>query len=115
MPASFPVLMNVCSLGAERNKRHFYCVPKNGKYCFVGLFFIHLGAVWLIAADASVNICKGGTFWELEAADRLCPAARANGNRPGVLYLLFPFLSCSSVAADFFPGSEVSSASTRSG
>lgn len=110
VPTSFPALMNVSSLGAERNRRHFYCIPKNGKYHFVGLFFIHLGAVRLTATDASLDICKGGTFWELEAADTLCPAARGNRNRPDVLYL-FSFLSCSSVAADFFPGSEVSSAS----
>lgn len=83
--------MNASSLGDERNRRHFYCVPKNGKYHFIGLFFIHLGAVQLTAADASVNICKGGTFRELEAADIPCPAAGANGNRPDVLYLCFHF------------------------
>lgn len=56
-------------LGAERNRTHFYCIPKNRKYHFIGLFFIRLGAVQLTAADASVNICKGGTFRELAAAD----------------------------------------------
>lgn len=91
MPASFPGLTNVSSLGAERNRRHFHCVPKNGKYHFVGLFFIHLGAVRLTATDASVNICEGGTFQEGEAADPRCPAAGANGNRPDVLYLCFHF------------------------
>lgn len=83
--------MNVSSLGAERNRRHFYCVPKNGKYHSVGLFFIRLGAVRSTAADASVNICQAGTFRELEAADIPCPAAGANGNRPDVLYLCFHF------------------------
>jgi len=62
VPVSFPALMNVSSFSAERNRRHFYSVPKNGKHHFVGLFFIHLGAVRLTAADAFVNICKGGTF-----------------------------------------------------
>lgn len=65
VPVSFHELMNILSLGAERNRRQFYHVPKNGKWGTVGLFFNHLGAVQLPAADASVNICKGGTFREL--------------------------------------------------
>lgn len=91
VPVSFHELMNVLNLGAERNRRHFYYVPKNGKYGFVGLFFINLGAVRLPAADASVNICKGGTFRELAATDTLHPAARANRNIPNVLDLCFHF------------------------
>lgn len=78
-------------LGAERNRTHFYCIPKHRKYHFIGLFFIRLGTVQLTAADASVNICKGGTFRELAAADYCAPAGRANGNRANVLYLCFHF------------------------
>lgn len=88
---SFPELMNISSLGAERNRRHFYRSPQNGKYGFIRLFFIHLSAVRLTAADAFVNICKGGTFRELQATDILCPAARANSNIPSVLYPCFHF------------------------
>lgn len=93
--------MKVSSLGAERNKRYFYCVPKKVKYPLVDLFCTHSGVIWWNDADTSVNICKGGTFQELKAADTLCPAAKANRNRSDVLYLfLFPF--CSSVPAGFF-------------